>query len=268
MGKAISHMFIPDMQVTPTTPTDHIAHIGQYIMDRRPDKIIVAGDWWDMESLSHWSSKLEAEGKRYRADVEAGNRALEILLAPMEEYNAMRRKNGKKMYTPEMHFLMGNHEHRITRYIEEHPQMESFMGLGDLDTKGFTVHGFLEVVNLDGMRYSHYFYQPMTGRPYGGNATTRLKQIGHSFCMGHQQTLDVAVRYVDGKQQWGIVAGAGYTHDEDFKGPQGNSHWRGVVVLHDVDDGACDPMFVGLEYLNARYGNSVSDVVEDSLHGE
>jgi len=71
---------------------------------------------------------------------------------------------------------------------------------------------------------------------------------------GHQQTLDFAVRFLaNGAQQFGLVAGACYLHDEDYLGPQGNAHWRGVVVLHQVEDGAADPMFVSLDYLCRRY---------------
>jgi hypothetical protein len=73
--------------------------------------------------------------------------------------------------------------------------------------------------------------------------------------MGHRQVLDVATRTlpVDGRQQWGIVAGACYPHDEDYKGHQGNKHWRGVIVLHEVQDGDFDPMFVSLDYLRRSY---------------
>jgi hypothetical protein len=84
-------------------------------------------------------------------------------------------------------------------------------------------------------------------------ALTRLKTIGHSFTMGHQQTLDYAVRYVNDRSQHALIAGACYLHDEDYKGPQGNKHWRGIVVCHQVEQGSYDPMFVSLDYLCRRY---------------
>jgi hypothetical protein len=71
--------------------------------------------------------------------------------------------------------------------------------------------------------------------------------------MGHQQTLDYAIRFVAGGSQHGLIAGACYLHDEDYKGPQGNAHWRGVIVKHQVEDGSYDPMFVSLDYLCRRY---------------
>lgn len=57
----------------------------------------------------------------------------------------------------------------------------------------------------------------------------------------------------EGKQQWAIIAGAYYAHDEGYKGHQGNHHLRGIVMQHNVKDGSFNPMFVDLEYLKNKY---------------
>ena len=102
----------------------------------------------------------------------------------------------------------------------------------------------------------HYLANPMTGKPYAGNALNQLKTVGRSFVVGHKQVLDIAIRpTLDGKQQIGIVNGACYPFDESYKGFQGNSHWRGLTVLHEVEDGFAAPMFVSLDYLKRKYGN-------------
>lgn len=44
-----------------------------------------------------------------------------------------------------------------------------------------------------------------------------------------------------------------YEHDEDYLGPQGNKHWRGCLMFHEVNDGQFDPMPVSLDYLNKKY---------------
>ena len=51
-----------------------------------------------------------------------------------------------------------------------------------------------------------------------------------------------------------IIAGSCYEHDEGYMGPQGNEHWRGFYMLHEVKDGAFDEMAVSLNYLRERYG--------------
>jgi hypothetical protein len=248
-----THLIIPDTQVKPGVDTRHLEWIGKYIAEKQPDVIVHLGDHWDMESLSHWSTKREMEGKRYLADVQAGNEGFlklnKALLAQQERQRVWK----VKLYQPRKVFLMGNHENRIVRCIEQDPKLEGFMGLHDLDTLDWEISPFLSPINIDGVRYAHYFYNPMTGKPYGGQAATRLKNVGHSFVMGHQQTLDVAVRFVDGEAQWAIIAGACYLHDEGYKGPQGNAHWRGIVMLHEVKDGSFDPMFVSLDFLCRKY---------------
>jgi len=44
-----------------------------------------------------------------------------------------------------------------------------------------------------------------------------------------------------------------YEHDEDYMSSQGNKHWRGFLMLHDVQDGAFDVMPVSMKYINKRY---------------
>ena len=256
-----SHLVIPDTQIKPGVPTDHLRWICQYIVDRQPDVVILLGDHWDMPSLSSYDKgKKQFEGRRYEDDVRAGNEAIKLLTNPTKEYN--RRRKPANQYHPRWVFLYGNHEARILRAIEENAVLEGKVDLNDLDTSGWETHDFLEVVWIDGIAYSHYFYNPMTTRPYGGQAATRIKTIGHSFTMGHQQTLDYTIRFVGGKSQHGLVAGACYIHDEEYKGPQGNAHWRGIVVKHDVHDGQYNPMFVDLDYLCRRYeGMSLEDFV-------
>lgn len=56
MPKYSKHCFIPDTQVRAGVSTDHIGAAGRYVAEKRPDKIIIAGDWWDFPSLSAWDS--------------------------------------------------------------------------------------------------------------------------------------------------------------------------------------------------------------------
>lgn len=100
----------------------------------------------------------------------------------------------------------------------------------------------------------HYLANPMTGRPYSGTAMNQLKTVGRSFVVGHKQVLDIAIRpTIDGKHQIGIVNGACYPHLEAYKGYTGNNHFRGVVMLHEVDDGFALPMPVSLKFLKDKY---------------
>ncbi len=43
--------------------------------------------------------------------------------------------------------------------------------------------------------------------------------------------------------------GSSYPHEESYLGGQGNKHWRGIVLLHDVEDGSFDEEFISLKRL-------------------
>lgn len=236
----------------------HLQWIGRYIVDQFAGDdltIVHLGDHYDMPSLSSYDRGTKAmEGRRYVEDVAAGDEAFDLLDEPMRVYN----KGRKKKWQPRKVWLHGNHENRITRAVEANAQLEGLLSLDELAPVklGWEVHPFLEPVTIDGVVYAHYFYNPMTGKPYGGQSIdTRLKTIGHSFTMGHQQGLMYGVRSVLTGMQHGLVAGSCYLSDEaeGYRGPQGHGSWRGVIVKHQVERGQYDPMFVSLDYLARKY---------------
>ena len=255
----VTHILIPDTQAKDDVPTDHLNWIGNYIVEEfhdKPIKIIHIGDHADMPALSLYDKgKRSMEGRRVKADIEAANEAWRILNQPLYDFNDNRRKTKHAQWNPERFITLGNHEDRINRATENDAQIDGLFSIDDLDyaRSGWEVVPFKVVKWIDGVAYSHFFYNPMTGQPYGGNIETRLKNVGHSFSMGHQQTLLYGMRYVADKSQHGLVAGACYLHDECYKGPQGNNHWRGIIVKHQVTEGQYDPMMVSLDYLCRRY---------------
>lgn len=249
------HLMIPDVQSKEGVPMDHLKWLGQYIVDKKPDVIIQIGDWADLPSLSSYDKGKRAfEGRRYKKDITAARKAMDILLGPMKEYNARMRATRHGQYKPRMVLTLGNHEQRIERAVEAQAELEGIIGYHDLPYEDWEVHDYLKPVVIDGVLYAHFLSNPMTGKPYSGTVLSQLAKVQHSFCIGHKQTLDVATYFTPlGKQTWGIQAGAFYQHIEEYKGYQGNAHWRGIVVLHDVHDGCFDPMFVSLDYLRKRY---------------
>lgn len=261
---ATVHIFIPDSQVKPGVPLDSLRWIGNYMVEEfaeRPNvKIIHAGDFADMPSLSQYDKGTKKmEGRTYQADLDAVIEGWDILNEPLEKYNAIKRRKKEKVWAPRKVITLGNHEDRITRAINANPQLENTLTLDKLELSryGWEVIPYLQPIWIDGIAYAHYFYNPLTGKPYGGaSMDTRLKNIGHSFTMGHQQVLQYGIRTVAKGTQHGLVAGSSYLHPEDYIGPQGQAHWRGIVVKHQVKNGSYDPLFVSLEYLCQRFENS------------
>jgi hypothetical protein len=260
----ITHLMIPDTQCKPDTDMTYLSWIGQYIVDKRPEVIVHIGDHADMPSLSSYDKgKKAAEGKRLQLDIDASIEGMNLLLQPLRTLQQQQKRNKKKVYTPRMVITLGNHEERIVRHVNANPELEGFLSYDNLMYKemGWEVHDYLKPVVINGVAYCHFMANPFSGKPYGGTAQNVLKQVGESFCVGHKQTLDVATRFLpaSGAQQWGIIAGACYLHDEGYKGHQGNHHWRGIVIKHNVQEGSFNPMFVSLDYLKERYNRE--DVV-------
>lgn len=257
MSKFKSHLYIPDAQVKPNVPLQHIEALGNYIVEKRPTIIINAGDWWDLPSLSSYDrGTKKAEGRRLSEDIQAGIDAMTLLLKPLRALQARQLANKKKVYRPEMHFTLGNHEERLMRHVNANPELAGYLSYDafKLAEFGWTVHDFLKPVILDGIAYAHYFANPMSGRPYGGNIINKLNKIKTSFTQGHQQTLEIGNEQTAiGKRLWGIVAGSFYLHDEEYKGYQGNGHWRGVIMKHNVKDGDYSPCIVNMDFLLERY---------------
>lgn len=247
----ITHYVIPDTQCKPGVPLDHLYWAGRYAAEQGYTRIIHLGDHWDMPSLSSYESKGSKyfEGKRYKNDIAAGNSGLYRFVEGLTS-------NGRTLLQYDLDFLMGNHEDRITRAINSDPKLEGLIGFEDLElgNYGWRIYDYLTPAQMNKIWYAHYFYNPMSGRSYSGAIETMLRNIGHSFTMGHQQGYRIGRRELAGGQvQMGLVAGSFYQHEEDYKGPQGNKHWRGVVVKHEVKNGGYDPMFVSLEYLKKRF---------------
>ena len=248
---------IADTQVKPNVDKSYMSWIGEYLADKRPDVIIHIGDHFDLESLSSYDKgKKSFEGRRLKADLEAGHEGMKLLLAPINKLQEKQKQNKKKVYKPKMVFCLGNHEDRFDRLANDNPELEGFVGTETLNLSqyGWEVSPFLKPVEIEDIWFAHYFANPFTGKPYGGTAMNLLKTIGKSFVAGHKQTLDVAIRpTINGKMQLGIINGACYEHFENYKGFQGNTHFRGMTMLHNVSDGYGDPMFVSLDYLKERY---------------
>lgn len=252
----MKHFIIPDCQVRPGDDFNYLRKIGQYIADKKPDVIVCLGDFADMSSLSSYDAgKKNFEGRRYTNDIEAAVEAMNALMVPIVNEQIRLHMNKKRQWKPRLVMTLGNHENRINRAVNNDPKLEGLLRTEDLGYErfGWEVYPFLDVVVIDDIAYSHYFPTGIAGRP----ATTANAQLGkkHMSCVaGHQQGLQIATAHrADGRRLTSIIAGSCYEHDEDYLGPQGNKHWRGALMFHEVNQGQFDLMPVSLDYLNKRY---------------
>ncbi len=246
-------LLIPDTQVKPGVNIEHFKWLGQYMcdLDDKPTHVVHIGDHWDMESLSSYDKgKKSFEGRRYKKDIEAGNKALQLMFDPIDAYN----ETALEKFKPEYHFHFGNHENRISRAIDVQPEFDGVIGYDEMDLSRWIKHPFLEVNVINGVAFSHYFQTGMMGRP-PSSAKALLNWIHMSGVQGHVQKLDIAY----GKNALEelitcLFCGTFYSHDEGFLGPQGNSCYRGVWLLNEVENGNFQLMQVSLDFLKRKYG--------------
>ena len=178
-----------------------------------------------------------------------------MLFAPMWAEIKRRVDKHRKVWRPRLVYTRGNHEDRLDRYVGANPETEEILSTDMMLTPGFERHAFLEIVEIDGIWYSHYFANTHSGRAIGGSIDNRLNRIGRSFVQGHEQGFLYGVRQFPGQlTRHGLVAGSFYMHDEKYRGLQSNSEWRGIVVLNEVRDGGnYDVMPLSMQYLLRKY---------------
>lgn len=243
--------YIPDLQVRPGVPLDHMTWIGRWIADRKPQVVIQAGDFGDMASCSTHDEpgSLSAEGRSIEADIDVCKRALKLLHAGIGKHKC------RKIVT------LGNHENRLNRFVNSHPVLRHTYARDPFgfEAAGWEVYPFLQPVIVAGIAFAHFFPRSSSGKVTqtkngAPNALAMIRREMRSCVAGHTQGLDVACLTVGGRTLRGVIAGSAYLHTEDYLSPQGQGHWAGVLELNEAADGYFDLMEVSLEYLCRSYG--------------
>lgn len=227
-------LVIGDTQVDNNSPTEHLAALSRYIWKYKPDTIVHIGDHWDFPSLSHYASVLEREGRRLQDDLTGGMNALKVIFEHVDEKN---RAAKKVPYKPNKHFVMGNHEHRLKRFIDDHPFLVGMIDLdGFIKSQGWSVNQYLDPLWVDEICFIHYLPNPESSRAVGGGIENKLNKFPHSFVHGHQQKYQYGRRQnLAGKPHFGACAGSFYMHDEGYRGAN-NTEIRGFVHLKNYEN--------------------------------
>lgn len=257
-------LVIPDAHASPHHHNERFSILGKFIVDRQPDVIVNIGDFADMASLcSYDRGKRSFEGRRYKHDVAATIDAQEKLFAPMREYNALRKASKHKQYKPHLVLTLGNHENRINRATNLQPELDGVITTGDLKYEefGWDVYDFLQPVEINGVWFSHYFTTGIMGKAISGeHPAHKLIMTQHKSCVqGHSHTRDFCERTaIDGSRVSGLIVGCFLDLDqhEDYAGPANEIWWRGVVMLHDVENGVYEPEFISMKQLRKMYETS------------
>jgi len=234
-----THLVFGDSHVIPGKSNRRALFLGQLISDLKPDVVVDLGDTADLASLcSHDKGRRVAAGRQYAADVAAHNEFQDMLWWKL-------RKNKRKM--PRRIRLIGNHEQRIDRALDQNKELVGTISYSDLDMERY----YDEVVyydgetpgtiTVDGVTYSHFFSSGAMGRSISGQhqAYSMVQKLLISATMGHSHALDFSLRQGrDGRVLMGLVAPCFIDYKVDWVG-QGRKSWTsGVVLKRDVEQGS------------------------------
>lgn len=239
---------IPDPQIKPgvKNPLIPLAH---HICDIRPSKVICMGDLYDFPSLSKYDKgKKSHRARTYLKDVTVGNDYQD------EFFSIIKSKWPQYKKKSEFVMLLGNHEHRRDRALEYGPDelidlIEQFPPKYDGWSR---VIPFLKIHKWKGIEFSHYFSNQGNGKAISSAAHLLTKR--HVSCIaGHKQGFDAAEMISGGgKRIQAMIAGSCYFHNESYMG-HNNHHWRGSVVLRNIQNGMFDYDRYDLKYLERKY---------------
>jgi len=257
IGKEI--LVIGDPHATPKHNNDRFEWLGNFIVEKQPDIIVNIGDMASMDSLSSYDKgSIHAEGNRYDHDIEAVIDAQERMDKPIREYNkVMTKKKHLKKYNPKKVITLGNHEQRIIRASSQDPALHGKLSIDDLQYKehGWDVYPFLNPYIVNDIAFSHYATSGIMARPISGdNAAANLVKkgfhstvVGHSHLRGYFETTDTARGRL-----FGLVAGCYFDFDDSYT-TENHRNWRGLVMLHEAQDGSCEPAWYSMSYIKQRY---------------
>lgn len=250
-------LVIPDQHAHPDYNNDRADWLGQYIKESKPDVVVNIGDGADMASLSSYDKgKASFIGRSYEKDINAHLDFQHRLWSPVQK--------GKKK-RPHTVYLIGNHEHRITKALEYSPELGGDiygLSLNNLKLDQWYKEvvpyegGYPGSISIGGISFAHYFTSGILGRPIGGEhpAYSLLTKNFQSCVCGHSHTADFAIRTKeDGTKIMGLLAGVYQDYDSPWAGNLNRLWWRGIVELHNVDNGYFDPHFISLNTLRKEY---------------
>lgn len=259
-GKTI--LVIPDSHAKPNISNERYDWLNKLILDRKPNYIIELGDFADMESLSSYDKgKLSGQNRHVGNDLDWAVDARKRLSKGILERQQQIIKNHRIPWLIKMVALGGNHENRLDKYVNDHPEM---LGVLDQDAsqaakQGWEWHPFMEKVTIEGITFCHYFHNGL-GKPLGGvmPARTLTQKLytstvsGHSHIWNHYSDVSAT-----GKRLNGLVAGCYFGHEEAYA-RHSNATWdRSVTLLHNVVDGDYDLEKLSYDRIRNEYGSEV-----------
>jgi predicted phosphodiesterase len=188
----------------------------KFLRDVKIDKLVIAGDLLDFYELSTFDKDPM---RKYNIQDEI-DQCYEIL------------KELKK-YCPEIHFIKGNHEDRLRRFLWKNPSLASIKVLElskllNMDTLGIEYHDFEYIFRR--FRFTH---GSIVRQDSGATAKAELLKYGSSMSSGHTHRLSMFIK-TDARGTVGAYEG-GCMCNLNPEYIQGVPNWQQGFLVFDFD---------------------------------
>jgi len=243
-----THLVIGDPHCNPKASNDRFLWAGKLARDLKPDTIICMGDFSSLDSLSSYDKgKKSFEGRRYKKDIDHAHDAL-------EKFN--KGLNGRRSRKV---MLLGNHDDRIDRIVDETPELDGTISTKDLKFKefGWEVIAYQEPVAIDGIHYCHNYPTGIMGKPISGDNIARSLLLKNkvSSTVGHCHLFDYSMCTIpSGRKVLGLSAGCYLHHKEEYARNTQRLWWSGLIVKRNVRQGEYDIETIEYNTVKRRYG--------------
>jgi len=236
--------------------------LGDFIVTHRPDNIVQIGDFMTYDSISahNASKRLSMEGQRLKKELQSGQQAYDLMMSHIDLHNEGLRKNKKALYKPNMFYLLGNHEDRAARYVEENPEMKGLVYFNNYfnpEDDGWVIVPYREHCEINGVLFTHI---PMNGanQPLSSVHLGRKVLEGYacSIVYGHTHYFACeteGVKTTDGyKKITSLNVGCYFDHKPEYARTSKGIRrwWSGLVkITHLNNEGDFDFQTYSLETL-------------------
>jgi hypothetical protein len=251
---------IGDCHVTDGQDLSRFDLLGEFILEHKPMIILLMGDFLTLECLSFWdrNKKKKMEGRRYNNEIKAGNEALNRMLGPLKALQRRQAKNKQRQYRPELVYLMGNHEERLTRYLDSDPTFDGLVSIEEdlkLWERGFLVLPYKSYYMVNGLHFTHIPFNK--AREISSVNICRAAQdvcVG-STIFGHTHELNISNIHRAGQKHLQQILNCGCFFEETEEYAQGHltNYWRGVCLLDNYKEGRYDINSYSIGHLRRIY---------------
>lgn len=251
--KRSKHLVVGDAHVTNNQNLRRFDWLNGYLNSDNncPDYLVFIGDFLTLNSLSAWDrdKRLLMEDRRFFKEIDAGNAALDKLQIPNNT---------------EVIFIEGNHEERLPRYLNYHPEwadgLLTIPTLLRLNERGFRWIPYRTYWVHNGLHFTHIPFGK--AREVGGkDICSKVEAVTvNTTIFGHTHELHTSCVHKHGQRHLQQILNVGcfFEQEEDYVHGRVTNYWKGLVELDNYDYGRFDIKTIAMGSLEREYGRRVA----------